>query len=76
MNTVKIDSTAVGKRLRALRGANTIETVSASTGISRSALNMYELGCRVPRDDVKIRLADYYGTSVEALFFSEARHEV
>lgn len=74
MNTSKIDSAAIGTRLRELRGKKTLEVVSFDTGISRSTLNMYELGLRVPRDDIKIRLATYYNTTVDAIFFSNACH--
>lgn len=74
MNTIKIDASVIGSRLRMLRGEKTLETVSADTGISRSALNMYELGNRIPRDDVKIRIASYYGSTVDAIFFSGTGH--
>jgi len=30
---------------------------------------MYELGYRVPRDEIKMKLADYYGVTVQSLFF-------
>ena len=62
----------LGARLRELRGNRTLEDVSQATGIGRSALNMYELGCRVPRDEAKIKLAEFYGKSVEELFFSRS----
>ena len=63
-----------GERLRALRGSRTLETVSNDTGIGRSALNMYELGLRIPRDEAKITLAEYYGVSVEDIFFRKEVH--
>lgn len=61
----------IGKKLAALRGPRTMEEVALAVGISRSALGMYEIGSRVPRDEVKIRLAKYYAVSVEHLFFEE-----
>lgn len=70
MQYAKIDNATVGKRLRDLRGEKPMEEVCAATGIGRSALNMYELGYRMPRDEAKIRLAMYYGRSVEEIFFS------
>ena len=60
----------IGARLRALRGDLTLEAVSKATGIGRSALNMYEIGHRVPRDDAKIALAMFYGKTVDEIFFA------
>lgn len=59
-----------GERLLALRGSLSRAKVAADNGISASALTMYELGLRNPRDEVKISLAQYYKTSVEAIFFA------
>jgi transcriptional regulator with XRE-family HTH domain len=66
-----VDSKQIGQRLRALRGEKSLDVVAEDIGISRSALNMYELGDRVPRDQRKILLAEYYGVSMEQLFFSK-----
>lgn len=62
--------TGYGQRLRDLRGDRTIESVAKETGISRSAVGMYEAEKRVPRDAVKIKLAEYYGMTVQELFFA------
>ena len=35
------------------------------------AISQYESGARVPRDEIKVRIAKYYGVSVESLFFTE-----
>lgn len=59
----------IGARLRTLRGSLSRKKVSEICGISRSALTMYETGARVPRDEVKIKLADLYSKSVEDIFF-------
>ena len=66
-----VDGKAIGSRLRSLRGDKTIDEVANDVGISRSALNMYELGERIPRDTKKLQLAKYYGISIEELFFSK-----
>lgn len=58
----------LGARLVALRGNRGQEEVATAVGISRRALNMYESDGRVPRDEVKIKLAGFYGVSVQALF--------
>lgn len=60
-----------GRRLVALRGARTREEAAKGIGISVSALTMYELGRRTPRDDIKIAIAKYYGRTVGWLFFCE-----
>lgn len=61
----------IGKKLRELRGSKSVQTVAQENGISPSAVSMYESGLRVPRDDVKVRLANYYGVPVESIFFAE-----
>lgn len=68
-------SNEIGTRLRQLRGDKTLEEVANAVHISTSALGMYEQGRRVPRDDVKVALARYYGVGVEALFYAPEVHE-
>lgn len=70
-----MDIPAMCKRLIKARGSKTQKTVSDEIGISQSALNMYEKGERVPRDEVKERIAAYYGMTVGFLFFNEEVHE-
>jgi len=65
-----MDKSVISERLVKLRGTKSQEEVARATGISPSALSMYENGERVPRDEIKIRLAEYYGTSVEEIFFA------
>ena len=60
----------VAERLIQARGEKRRDEVASAVGISLSAISMYENGERVPRDEIKIRLADYYGTSVQELFFN------
>ncbi len=60
----------MAQRLIELRGEKSREQVAVDLEISYSALVSYELGERMPRDEIKIRLAKYYGTSVGELFFS------
>lgn len=70
-----MDAKAIGKRLRDLRGDNSLQDVAESIGISKSALAMYEIGERIPRDEIKLKLARYYSISVDALFFADKCHE-
>lgn len=60
-----------GEKLRKLRGDKSQATVARDLMISDSALSAYETDERVPRDDVKVRIAEYYGKSVQEIFFSQ-----
>lgn len=57
------------EKLIQLRGKRSRAEVARDTGISERALQSYELGDRVPRDEVKVKLAEYYKRSVKYLFF-------
>lgn len=59
----------VGERLLKLRGDHTQQEVADSIGVTVSAIGMYERGERIPRDEIKIKLAEFYNTSVQAIFF-------
>ena len=60
----------IGKRLQELRGNRNQEEIANACGISPAAVGMYERGERIPRDEIKIRLARYFGVSVESLFYA------
>lgn len=70
-----VSNAIIGERLRRLRGDRPREEVAEATGVSVSAIQMYENGARVPRDETKKKIADYYNTTVGALFFEEEPHE-
>lgn len=61
---------AMAEKLRKLRGNKSRQEVADACNISTSALAMYEQGERVPRDEVKIRLANYYNRTVNYIFFT------
>ena len=63
-----MDRKQIAEKLVELRGEKTQAEVAENVGISLSTLAMYETGERIPRDEIKIRLANYYGTTVESLF--------
>ena len=48
----------------------TQKEVAESVGIQQSTLANYETGMRVPRDQIKERLAACYGMTVQELFFN------
>lgn len=56
-------------KLRRLRGDKTQEEVADAIGVTKSAWAMYERGERTPRDEIKVKIAKYFGVTVEELFF-------
>ena len=58
--------------LRALRGEKSQSQIADEIGITKSSWAMYERGERVPRDEVKIRIAEYAGKSVQEIFYPVA----
>lgn len=66
------DKAVIGAKLKAYRKAKGVsrDVAAAEIGISSSALGMYELGIRTPRDEVKMGIASYYGHSVQEIFFA------
>lgn len=68
-----MDNQKVAKRLRELRAKKGISSyeLAKAVGISASAVSMYEIGERIPRDEIKLRLARFYDVTVEALFFAD-----
>lgn len=65
-----MNSIDIGKRLIELRGSRTQEEVARDNNISVAAVGMYERGERIPRDEVKIKLAKYYNRSVQEIFYA------
>ena len=61
----------IGMRLRELRGKRSRAAVAKAIGITRSAVAMHEQGTRIPRDDIKVKYANYYKKSVSAIFFAD-----
>lgn len=59
----------IAKRLIFLRGKTPREEVARAIGVSVSAMSMYENGERIPRDTIKIRIAEYYNKTVQEIFF-------
>lgn len=70
-----MDMSVVGQKLVALRGNRTQEEVAKAIGTSLLSMRIYESGQRIPRDEIKVRLARYYGKTIEELFFSDFCHK-
>lgn len=69
MNKERIASTLIE-----LRGNTSRIDAAEGIGISVSALQMYENGKRTPRDEIKVKIAEYYGKSVQEIFFTHEQH--
>ena len=60
----------IAHKLVELRGERSREEVAKAIGVSISAISMYENGDRIPRDNIKIKIAEYYKKTVGEIFFS------
>ena len=66
-----MDRVAVGQRLRNLRGDKTLDEVAKALGVTSMAVSLWERGERIPNDDIKIKIAAFYKTSVTDIFFAD-----
>ena len=54
-----MDSKKIGKILTALRGEQSQRDVAKTLGLSPSAIRQYETGNRIPRDNIKEKIAKF-----------------
>ena len=66
-----MDSKKIGMRLKELRGKKTLATVAEDLGVTSMAISLWERGERIPNDEMKVRIAQYYGRSVAFIFFRD-----
>lgn len=59
----------VGKRMRNLRGEKSLNDVAQALGVTAMAVSNWERGIRTPSDYMKVKIAQYYGVTVESIFF-------
>lgn len=59
-------------RIRTLRG-ETQEQVAEAIGISYVSLSRYETGQRMPKMNILMKLAEYYGVSVDEIMRDEKK---
>lgn len=71
------DNETVGNRIRQLRAdlGLTQRELASMVGVLPSAIANYESGERIPRDEIKQRIADIGDRSVEEIFFTNVRHD-
>lgn len=66
-----IDRKIIAERLRNLRteANESKEQVAVAIGVTAQAISNYEIGIRVPSDDLKCKLADHYNQTVQSIFY-------
>lgn len=60
----------IGLILTNLRGNESREEISRKIGFSVSAWQMYENGQRIPKDEIKIKIASHFKKSVGEIFYT------
>lgn len=70
-----MDRAQIAKKLMDLRGEKSREEVANAINISVSALQMYENAQRIPKDEIKVKIAEYYSVSVQSIFFEYESHD-
>lgn len=66
----KVNKEKIGKTLAKLRGETSREEISKAIGVSVSAWQMYENGQRIPKDEIKVKIASYFKKNVGEIFYS------
>lgn len=66
-----MDAKKIGARLRSLRGARSQKEVAQAVGVTDMAISLYESGERIPRDEIKKALAEFYQVTVGSIFFDD-----
>lgn len=62
---------SVAEKLVILRGNKTQKRVADDLGMAQSTYAMYENGKRVPSDERKKKIANYFNVTVQSIFFDE-----
>lgn len=67
-----MDKIKMGKIIARLRTEKkmTQQQLAQEVGVSGSAIQMYESGQRVPKDQTKVKISKSLGKSVKYIFFS------
>ena len=68
---VNMNQTLIANRLKAYRGSMTQKEVADAVGVTAMAISQYEKGERIPRDDVKVKIAKLFNKTVDEIFFAE-----
>ena len=65
-----LNAKKIGAKLKELRGSRSQKEVADAVNVTDMAISLYESGDRIPRDEIKVALADYFGVSVESIFYT------
>lgn len=65
-----LDSKRIGDKIKAIRGELSRADYARLIGVSGSSVAMYESGRRIPRDEIKLAIANAAKKSVEEIFFT------
>ncbi|WP_276662294.1 helix-turn-helix transcriptional regulator [Syntrophomonas wolfei] len=66
----------INKKMIELRDNKTKTSVADDLGITRQMLGAIESGKRNPSLKLAQKIADYYGVSIEEIFFEEKGHDM
>lgn len=65
-----MDRAKIAKRLVKCRGDRSQKEIAEAVGVTVMAISLYECGERVPRDEIKVKLANLYGMTIDELFYA------
>ena len=67
---------SIGEKLATLRNDRNLtqKELGIEVGVSTASIAMYELDERVPRDEIKKRIANFFGKTVQEIFFYSNVH--
>lgn len=65
-----MDRKLIGERLKTLRGDKSQQEVAQALGITPMAVSLYESGERIPRDEIKVKIAEYFKSTVDSIFYA------
>lgn len=73
-----MDGKQIGKRICDLRKSfkMTKRFMADALEVSYNSVCSWEYGTRIPGDEMKIRIANLFGVSVESIFYASEYHEM
>ena len=72
MEKTMLDKETMAKHLREMRisKGKSVAQMAEETGLGETALRNYENALRIPRYESMFKIAAYFNTTVDAIFFS------
>ena len=73
-----MDAKLVGERIKNLRQEKKMsqQEFADAINVACSTVSMYENGERIPRDQIKLAIANLFAVTVDYLFFGVGTHEM